>query len=97
MTHRRNFFVIRESKFGLGPPGILSCDKVYILPSGPVSFILRLLQPGEVDKPCTHTKGPCFVLGIMSGEAMKEIDDRGREDIHLRWYPGVIVPIIRPS
>jgi hypothetical protein len=90
MTHRRRFFVTREGKFGLGPAGILSGDKVYILPSGPVPFILRLLQPGELDKPCTHTKGPCFVLvgdcyldGIMSGEALKDIDDRDRKDIHL--------------
>jgi hypothetical protein len=90
MTHRRKFFVTKEGRFGLGPPGIISGDKVYILPSGRVPFILRLLQPGEVDEPCTRTKEPCFVLvgdcylnGIMSGEAVKEIDDRDRKEIHL--------------
>lgn len=62
----RAIFVTESGHLGLGPPTVLPGDTIAILFGGPWPFIL--------DRQTDHwrLRGPCYVHGIMEGEAVVE-------------------------
>ncbi|TDZ33045.1 Heterokaryon incompatibility protein 6, OR allele [Colletotrichum spinosum] len=62
----RRFFVTEKGFFGLGPPSMVVGDRVCILRSGVVPYVLRRRDGGR-----WKYVGECYVHGIMDGEVVQ--------------------------
>lgn len=76
--HRRKFFITANGRAGLGPATMRTDDVVVVLYGARVPFVLR--RVGEK----FELIGPCYVDGVMEGQAVKEHEDRGDDDVWFR-------------
>lgn len=71
-TRSRRFFVTEKGYMGLGPPKVEVGDVVCVFPGLNVPVILE--KSVSADGAFYTHRGECFVLGIMDGEVMAEVD-----------------------
>jgi hypothetical protein len=86
-TQGRLLFKTKRGYIGLGPEHTQPGDAVFILEGSAVPLLLRLHQDQSpviftnlanqkvrVEKPCYELVGSSFILGMMDGEAMPQLD-----------------------
>jgi hypothetical protein len=89
-TQGRLLFKTNKGYIGLGPEHTQPGDAVFILEGSPVPLLLRLHQDQSpvifsnlanqkvrVEKPSYELVGSSFVLGMMDGEMMSQLDAKG--------------------
>lgn len=89
-TQGRLLFKTKRGYIGLGPEHTQPGDAVFILEGSAVPLLLRLHQDQSpviftnlanqkvrVEKPCYELVGSSFILGMMDGEAMPQLDAEG--------------------
>jgi hypothetical protein len=69
--------VTEDGQLGLFPAGTQKGDTVCVFLAGCVPFILRAISDVMVERETSHTLyqlvGPCYVHGVMYGEAIKKV------------------------
>lgn len=76
--HRRRLFITASGRAGLGPSTMRKDDVVAILYGGKLSFVLRRAEQKY------ELVGPCYLDGVMEGQALKEHEGRGDEEVWFR-------------
>ena len=70
---KRRFFITKRGHIGSGPPDMHTGDMVCVLLGAKTLMILREVSP----KPTYELIGPAYVDGIMHGEAIARLNQRG--------------------
>ncbi|KAK3680251.1 hypothetical protein LTR78_000629 [Recurvomyces mirabilis] len=74
MLHRRKVFVTTSGQVGIGPEDMEVNDKVVVLYGSRIPFILRPVGDEY------RLVGPCYLQGIMDGEAVRQHVAEEKED-----------------
>jgi hypothetical protein len=74
MVPNHAFFITKMGYIGMGPPGTLSGDQVWVFYGGKVPFIMRRsnVNGGDDERRGMHLIGDAYVHGIMDGEAVRD-------------------------
>jgi hypothetical protein len=77
-----SFFVGKNGYMGIGPRGSQEGDRLCILAGCPTPVVLRLVQSAgtESEMPAYQLVGPCYLHGLMNGEAFAPENKQ-------RWTP----------
>ncbi|KAI0850529.1 heterokaryon incompatibility protein-domain-containing protein [Daldinia vernicosa] len=85
------FYITNQGLMGIGPPGMVTGDTVFVLRGSALPYILRQVgsshepKPKDCHAPAEHRLklvGSSYVHGIMDGEVLKD-DTKTRVEIHL--------------